>query len=268
MIFTRSLIRVTRSQVKCPLSQKYSMINWKQYNHSKRIKNNINNHKNNKSKLNTQRNTPKIVKSKPIQLIHKRKVNKPVIKQFKKTFMLPTLFKDGLLKKYIVEKTIDPWSKTLFQGYVFMDPKQKGEFGENLVSRYMTHLGFTVESRTNSGHDRLINGIPTEIKFSLTQKNKTGGVHDHCFMINHISLHKRWERLIFMGIDHKQTIHFIWFSKLQFKQYLSNTKERNCVFQRQQGGASLKNDDYLCGGKNFAKLLTLPFVNSDIRKFR
>jgi hypothetical protein len=235
------------------------MINWKQYNNSKRI-NNID-----KLKLKYQNVLPKVLKSN--QKIQKQKVNELIVKPLKKSCILPTLFNDGFLKNYITEKTIDPWSKTLFQGYVFMDPKQKGEFGENLVSRYMTQLGFKVESRTNSGHDRLINGIPTEIKFSLTQKNKIGGVHDNCFMMNHVSLHKCWERLIFMGIDHKQSVHFVWFSKTNFQKYLLSTKERNSVFQRQQGGNSSKNDDYLCSSKKFAKLLTLPFVNRNIRNF-
>jgi len=231
------------------------MINWKQYHNSKKK------HNNDKSII-----SPKIWKLN--QKLQNENKKKAITKPLKNLCILPTLFNDGFLKNYITEKTIDPWSKTHFQGYVFMDPKQKGEFGEKLVSRYMSNLGFTVESRANSGHDRIINGIPTEIKFSLTQKNKVGGVHDSCFMMNHVSLHKCWDRLIFMGIDHKQNINTIWFSKTHFEQYLLYTKERNCVFQRQQGGISSKNDDYLCSSKNFTKLLTLPFVNRDIRKFR
>jgi hypothetical protein len=264
MVITRSFIRITRSKQKCDYhSLPYRVCKIKN-NHKKKYCNHY------KPKgilpkgtlLKKQNISPKENKSEK----EGKKMGKGNITKI--SSCLSTLFHDGILKQYIVNKTTDPWSKTLFQGYVFMDPKQKGEFGENLVSRYMIQLGFSVESRSNSGHDRLINGIPTEIKFSLTQKNKTGGVHENCFMINHVSLHKYWDRLIFMGINHTQSIQTIWFSKKQFEQYLRSTKESNCVFQRQQGGIASKNDDYLCSSKNFTKLLTLPFVNHNIRQFR
>jgi len=263
MLFTRSFIRITRSKQKCEYhSLPYRV--WKsKHNHKK----NCCNKKNSDSKPKDTLPKKPIISSKENKSGKEgKKMGKGNITKISSS--LSTLFNDGILKQYIVEKTIDPWSKTLFQGYVFMDPKQKGEFGESLVSRYMIQLGFTVESRANSGHDRVINGIPTEIKFSLTQKNKAGGVHDNCFMINHVSLHKHWDRLIFMGINHTQSIQTIWFSKKQFEQYLRSTKESNCVFQRQQGGIASKNDDYLCSSKNFTKLLKLPFVNHNIRHFR
>ena len=78
---------------------------------------------------------------------------------------------------------------------------QKGKFGEKFVENYMTHLGYTVEERHNGdpGHDRIIDGKKIEIKFSIA--NKVNGVpRKDRYLINHISLSKDWDRLIFFGI--------------------------------------------------------------------
>ena len=51
--------------------------------------------------------------------------------------MFSAIFEDGSLTDYISQNAQDPWKGTSFEGYVFMSPKQKGEFGERFVSKYI-----------------------------------------------------------------------------------------------------------------------------------
>ena len=90
--------------------------------------------------------------------------------------MFVSIFEDGSLQDYINQNAQDPWIGTPFQGYVFMSPKQKGEFGERFVSKLMTLSGSEVKRAKTStaGHDRVIDGILTEIKFSLATRDKKG----------------------------------------------------------------------------------------------
>ncbi len=117
--------------------------------------------------------------------------------------MFESIFSSGTLRDYIDANVQDPWEDTNFKGYVYMSPKQKGEFGERFVSCYMLNADHAVKRAKTStaGHDRVIDDIRTEIKFSLATRNKKGGVNKDKFIINHVSVGKDWERLIFCGIN-------------------------------------------------------------------
>ena len=92
--------------------------------------------------------------------------------------MFDSIFADGTLREYIDNNLKDPWKGTNFEGYVFMSPKQKGEFGERFVSKFMTLSGHKVARAKTStaGHDRVVDDILTEIKFALATRDKKGGV--------------------------------------------------------------------------------------------
>jgi len=174
--------------------------------------------------------------------------------------MFHSIFEDGSLQDYICQNAQDPWIGTPFQGYVFMSPKQKGEFGERFVSKYFESKGSEVKRAKTStaGHDRVIDGIMTEIKFSLATRNKTGGVKENQFIINHVSKDKDWERLVFFGINQTEdNCCFFWFSKEDFIHHLESDE---CVFAPQQGGKSIGNDDYIC--TKIDKLKYMSFVKS------
>ena len=130
------------------------------------------------------------------------------------------MFADGSLQNYIEQNLEDPWQRTPFEGYVFMSPKQKGEFGERFTSKYLTHLGCDVKRAKTStaGHDRVVDDILTEIKFSLAIRNRRkGGVMFDKFIINHVSSGKDWERLVFVGInENEEDLRVIWFTKEDF----------------------------------------------------
>ena len=161
--------------------------------------------------------------------------------------MLNEMFADGSLQNYISKNLADPWKGTPFEGYVYMSPKQKGEFGERFTSKYLQLLGFDVKRAKTStaGHDRVVSDILTEIKFSLATRNKSkGGVVFDKFIINHVSSGKDWERLIFVGINEKEEdMRVVWFTKEDFNNHI---KSDNSLFNVQQGGKSVGNDDYIC----------------------
>jgi hypothetical protein len=176
--------------------------------------------------------------------------------------MFDAIFDDGSLRNYITENIQDPWINTPFEGYVFMSPKQKGEFGEQFVSKYFGLKGSEVKRAKTStaGHDRIIDKILSEIKFALAcrgNKNKKKVIKDK-FVINHISKDKDWERLVFFGINpNEEDCRLFWFAKEDFLNYL---KFDDCVFKHQQGGKSIGNDDYIC--TKVDRLLECNFVRS------
>ena len=172
--------------------------------------------------------------------------------------MFDSIFADGTLREYIDNNLKDPWNGTNFEKYVFMSPKQKGVLGELFVSKFMTLAGHkVVQAKTSTaGHDRVIDGILTEIKFSLATRDKKGGVYVDKFIINHVSVGKDWERLIFCGINpNEEDICFVFITKEDFEEHLKSDK---CYFNIQQGGKSGGNDDYIC--TNVDALLKCDFV--------
>ena len=171
------------------------------------------------------------------------------------------MFADGSLQNYIEQNLEDPWQRTPFEGYVFMSPKQKGEFGERFTSKYLTHLGCNVKRAKTStaGHDRVVDDILTEIKFSLAIRNRSkGGVIFDKFIINHVSSGKDWERLVFVGVnENEEDLRVIWFTKDDFNNHIASS---NSLFKVQQGGKGVGNDDYIC--TNVKNLLECEWVKS------
>ena len=160
--------------------------------------------------------------------------------------MFATLFEDGSLQEYISKNAKDPWIGTPFEGYVHMSPKQKGEFGERFVSKFfeLMHCNVKRAKTSTAGHDRVIDNILTEIKFALATRARKGGVVVDKFIINHVSVCKDWERLIFCGINpSEQDIRVFYITKADFEAHLESD---DCLFNVQQGGQNGGNDDYIC----------------------
>ena len=172
--------------------------------------------------------------------------------------MFESIFSSGTLRDYIDSNVQDPWEDTNFKGYVYMSPKQKGEFGERFVSIYMLNADHAVKRAKTStaGHDRVIDGIRTEIKFSLATRNKKGGVNKDKFIINHLACGKDWERFIFCGINpNEEDIRIFYILKADFEAHL---KSDDCLFNVQQGGKDSGNDDFIC--TKVKELLECDFV--------
>lgn len=148
--------------------------------------------------------------------------------------------------EWVIKHTtfLDEWKPTSFSFYPSIKMKSKGELGEQLVAEYMRARGHHVIGRKGSGHDLIVDGYRTEIKFSVRLFDKT--------MFNHIAEGKDWERLIFLLINAKTEEVFVrWMSKEDFQQNIE-------VFSHQQGGKNGNNDDFILSeSRNFLKL---PFV--------
>ena len=186
-------------------------------------------------------------------------------KQFKKP-MFTDIFSDGTLEDYIADNTTDPWENTPFEGYASMNPKQKGEFGERFATKLLQQAGHTVERAhsATAGYDRIVNGKKVEIKFSLANRDKVrGGVKKDVFVLNHVSIAKDWERLLFIGINaEEEDIRITWFKRTDFANHIATTIHGTRCFNLQQGGKKVKNDDWMC--TNIPKLMAQNWVNTGI----
>tara|TARA_R100001086_G_C11753275_1_gene236017 strand:+ start:75 stop:632 length:558 start_codon:yes stop_codon:yes gene_type:complete len=152
------------------------------------------------------------------------------------------------------------WSGDLvFKDYHKLGNKQKGVAGEYFVENLMGQMGYKVIPPTDPGHDRIIDGYKTEIKFSLAV-SKGNQIIDDKFIINHVAVGKDWERLIFCGINPQDSkskrVQMYYFNKEDFADYIS-TGDRT-IFKHQQSGSKVGNDDYICS--SFDKFIDLPFV--------
>jgi len=136
-------------------------------------------------------------------------------------------------------------SDPLFSNYHACSTKQKGKIGEFFVGHFMKLAGHKVERPHNPGHDRIISGYKTEIKFSLaTTKNKQ--IAPSHFMINHVSKGKDWERLIFCGINPIGDPNRVVLLYAEKKDLLAHMNTITSVFKHQQAGKKGQNDDYIC----------------------
>ena len=118
----------------------------------------------------------------------------------------------------------------------------------------MTQNNHLVEAPTNTGHDRVIDGYKTEMKFSLASK----GIKDS-FTMNHVSICKDWERLIFTGINVDGNNRMYWMDK---KDFINNINSDKRIFNYQQGGKKGENDDYMIMGTNVMKLKDIGLFRS------
>lgn len=126
----------------------------------------------------------------------------------------------------------NPWQGTPFENFYNFPPKKKGVAGEEIVKQMLSRNGHKVEKRVNTGHDAIIDGVKTEIKFSLaTERN-----YDGKFTFNHIGLKKDWEQIIFVGVNGDGEMKVAKFWKNDLPLYL---------FTRQSGGNYLSNDDWM-----------------------
>lgn len=150
------------------------------------------------------------------------------------------------------------WSSDpLFFNYHKIGNKQKGVAGELVVEKIMSSRGSTVEPTDNTDYDRIIDGYNTEIKFGLATSKK-GDIIEDKFIINHVALTKKWERLIFCGInplssEARERIYFM--EKTDFEKFMATDQD---IFKHQQSGKKGGNDDYIC--TKVSEFLELDFV--------
>lgn len=153
---------------------------------------------------------------------------------------------DRALRKFIRvhQKCPDPWRGTVYANLRNLSNKKKGEFGEILATNHAIQKGFTVVGvPPDIGHDRIFNGLRTEIKFSqaIQVRLAAGKVHrDNNFVINHLGMDKDWERFVFIGLNTDSTFVIMQFTRENAGGVLED------YFRPQQGGSDGNNDDFMC----------------------
>lgn len=145
--------------------------------------------------------------------------------------------------------TDNPWVGTPYEKYFSTGAKQKGSLGELIVEKLLTSQGKEVEKALNVGHDRVVNGHKTEIKFSCASLRNT----KWHFTFNHIGFKKDWERIIFCGVNGDLEDKVVWFTK---EELYSLVEEG--LLKHQQGGKEEGLDDFICSSTNSSKLLSHP----------
>lgn len=148
------------------------------------------------------------------------------------------------LRSYILDNTYDPWVGTPFEGYVFLGSKKQGAYGERFIAHALANTyTLEVQKPLNTGHDRLINDIKCEFKFTLASRDCVKRIINvDGFSINHVALKKDWERLVICAInpsDHQS--HLVYITKEDF---ISEMQLSEPVFKSQQGGDTSNNDDF------------------------
>ena len=142
------------------------------------------------------------------------------------------------------------WTKTPYEIYFTIGAKSKGTVGETIVKNYLESVGFIIKPRENAGHDAIVNGIKTEIKFSLASKRNLNNE----YTFNHIGVNKDWERIIFCGINGNLQEKIVWFTNEEIQKILA---ESNSCFRFQEG-----DDDFFSMGKNSTNLLNHSFAKN------
>jgi len=149
----------------------------------------------------------------------------------------------------------------IFSNYPYLSNKQKGVVGEHFAAKIFEHAGYSVDKPTTTGHDWLIGGVKTEIKFSLAVSKGCKIIPDK-YIINHVSMDKDWDRLVHFGVnpenDSLARYRIYWMHRPDFIRYMK--QEKDPLFKHQQGGKKIENDDYIC--TNHKVFVELPFVHS------
>ena len=162
------------------------------------------------------------------------------------THMTLSITNDRALRRFIRDNQNcpDPWRGTVYANLRNVSNKKKGDFGEILATNHAIQNGFTVVGvPPDIGHDRIFNDLKTEIKFSLANqvRRASGKVHkDNYFVINHLGMHKDWERFVFIGLNTDSTIVILHFTRENAGGVVED------YFKPQQGGSDGNNDDFMC----------------------
>lgn len=165
------------------------------------------------------------------------------------------MLNEKFFQKATQEIKSNPWIGTPLESYYYLNPKNKGIYGEQFVKIICAELyHYSINERTNPAHDLIINNFKSEIKFSAASERN----FEYMFTFNHIAFNKDWERIIFCGINGDLTEKIIWFTKQDMYEILNTTD----FLSRQQGGKTGENDDYMCFNKKSQLLLLHPLAKS------
>ena len=145
---------------------------------------------------------------------------------------------------YIAERNTDPFKNTPLLGLGNLGSGGVGAVGEQIVEEIMRQRGHAVTPRVNQDHDRIIDGIKTEIKFTISQQSQS---------IMNIARWKDWERMIILAIKTAYDFKIKWMYKTQFEECLDN----GFFFKLKKG---VGKDKWRCGKQELEKLFASEYT--------
>lgn len=159
-----------------------------------------------------------------------------------------------VLETHAVEDAINlenPYKGTILETYHFLQPTQKGKFGEIFLKKVCAAIGHSLKPRLNKQHDIIINGVKGELKFSV----EYGGG----FRFNHIAATKDFDRLILAGINKDIQVDIKFIEK---SDVITIVNERMFNIRRQQNGNKGTNDDWMITPSidEWNEMISHPFV--------
>lgn len=125
---------------------------------------------------------------------------------------------------------------SVFRSIRQMAPKHKGARYEAIVEHLCASQGMSVESPKSSDHDRIINGVKTEIKGSCLNKGKD------VFSFLQIRPDQDYEQLLFLCCHPSET-YMLTMSKALVSQYCEDG-----TFKKQHGGNSATSRTFMYYG--------------------
>lgn len=144
----------------------------------------------------------------------------------------------------VEEKLDERYVNSPFKHLKNIPAKQKGSRFEKIVSNVLTKVGHTIQKAENSDHDRIINGVKTEIKGATLVKKK------NLFSFLQIRPEQDYQIMIF-AMFYPNELVLMEMEKEQIK------KNVQCkTFKKQHGGKRGGDETYLYYG-NKETLLTI-----------
>lgn len=168
---------------------------------------------------------------------------------------------DSLINKFLktlTPVTNDPWQVSKFKDWQKQTNKLKGKTGEDFIKVLLEAEGCSIDSVGGSEDHDLIDtttGLKIEVKTSFAAKASGKSlINSDGFIFQHIGLHKEWDWLVFVGINHEDPayrhIRRGWREETEdvVVRFIPREKFEELVregfFKPQQGGKSGGNDDW------------------------
>lgn len=111
-------------------------------------------------------------------------------------------YTDTTIPVRVAERLAENWyADSPFRDLLALPSKSKGAEMERLVEEFMVKTGHTVGKPTSSDHDRIIDGVKTEIKGSSRWGGGNGKLD---YRWQQIRLDEDYEQVIWLAIDHDE----------------------------------------------------------------
>ena len=129
------------------------------------------------------------------------------------------IFDFKYVNKSVLKK--DKWTGSINEKFFRLSPKKKGNVGEQAIHSLLEEVGATVEKRTNSSHDFIVNGLIAEVKTSSIWSSGQ-------LVFQEIRTHQDHDILLFVSVF-PDDVKFHWCFKKDLAKYLKYQHSDTCM---------------------------------------